>query len=475
MKCDCEEVISCEGISRSAIQKELAKDIPEISKVIDTKIERFVAGLVVKPELSQANIDLNTDQDVNRYYNYICNGVDTFHAVQIQDDVVEKILNLVPYSLQDRFNYCTEDLLVEIKDTFTTNIKRAILEFALQDRLREHLFEAEQETRLLPTLVGQVWEYRETLRNNLYLINPCMTMTLEQWVCKFRNFRLIDLKQIAEHEESWNLTVFANTLLRQINKERNALKNTWYSGIQDIFLVNNRKNLVPSPLQRTRFKRFFECAAKIMEGQLLSVCKHSLRDFMDLIIRDQLVMREFNVHIIVSSEQLIFDPSFDEFKNVLCGILDSICEAVKKFTKLETQLYLDWSGPLEILKPQIDEAKVNAYKQEIIDLIDRERLIPEKLLNELRTHERLYNNQEYQTVEQFVKDESKTLEEYDGMIKFYHDLMVNIPVNIDRTEYTGFFKLSRKMFIETIVDNVGRIKCLLTDTLVNRYQNAAKK
>lgn len=53
---------------------------------------------------------------------------------------------------------------------------------------------------------------------------------------------------------------------------------------------------------------------------------------------------EFNIDIIVSSKQLIFNPSFDDFKNILCNILNEICEGVRFFKKLETELYLDWSG-----------------------------------------------------------------------------------------------------------------------------------
>lgn len=49
-------------------------------------------------------------------------------------------------------------------------------------------------------------------------------------------------------------------------------------------LQNNRKNLVPSPLQRREFKRFFDCAAKLMESQLLQACKCSLRDFVNYIV-----------------------------------------------------------------------------------------------------------------------------------------------------------------------------------------------
>nr|XP_031838488.1 dynein heavy chain 7, axonemal-like [Nomia melanderi] len=433
---------------------------------------RFMVGLVVKPELPKSEIDLRLDPQINRYYNYISNGVDTFYMAQIHEDVLEKILDLVPCNLRDRFNYCTEDLLKEIKDTFTTNIKKAILEFALLNPLQEYLHE-EEGSHLLSKLMGQVRERIAILQNTLYLINPCMKMTLDQWIYKFRSFRLVDIGKLLEQTESWNLLEFEATLSRQIEKGRIILRNSWYSGIQDIFLVNNRKNLVPSPVQRSQFKRFFGLAAKIMESQLLSLSKNSLKDFVDLIVRSQPAKCKFHVDIIVSHETLGFHPSFEEFKIVLCGILDRICKAVTEFNTLEMQLYLDWSGPLEVLKPKIEHSIVEAQKREIVDLIDREKVIPEMMLDELKVYEHFYNNDEYHVMKSFASDESKTLEEYEGMMKRYRSLMASIPVEIERAAFTGLFKVSRKIFIETIVNNIDQIQNLLIDTLVNKYQLVA--
>jgi len=49
---------------------------------------------------------------------------------------------------------------------------------------------------------------------------------------------------------------------------------------------------VPSPLQRKQFKRFFDCAGKLMESQLLRACKRSLRDFVNYVADGKV-----NIHI----------------------------------------------------------------------------------------------------------------------------------------------------------------------------------
>jgi len=59
-------------------------------------------------------------------------------------------------------------------------------------------------------------------------------------------------------------------------------------------LQNERKKLVPSPVHR-QFQRYFDCIAKLMESQLLSACKRSLRDFVDYVVHGKVNARVFSL------------------------------------------------------------------------------------------------------------------------------------------------------------------------------------
>ncbi|XP_071649568.1 dynein axonemal heavy chain 7 [Temnothorax longispinosus] len=442
----------------------------------EEKFRRFMVGLIVKPELSEKekDVDLSDDMDINRYYYYVCNGVDTIHTVSIEDVFVEAILDLVPGSLRDKFPEFASDLILEIKEDFTKNMKKAIVEFALTDP--SELDAVQKDERCIqPDSWKHIEHCREILFTDLYLINPCMRMTLEQWVRDYSQFRLINLEHVAAHEESWDLPNFHTLITRQIVANRRILKKDWYNGIQEIFLVNNRKKMVPSPLRRKQFKRFFDCAGKLMESQLLRACKRSLRDFVNYVADGKPVACRFKVSIAVVSKELAFQPSFDKFKKSLCDILEAICDAVRNFERLETQLYLDWAGPQQFLKPQISQPIVEQLKGQINQLIDRERIIPERKMAELRKYEHLYNDEELDRTEAFLLNERMKLGEYEKKIKLYHDLAGRIPIEIERTVFAGFFEVSHAPFVRAVVENVERFEGLLVHRLVDRYQNTTKK
>ncbi|KAL6424717.1 hypothetical protein ACFW04_009995 [Cataglyphis niger] len=440
---------------------------------------RYMVGLIEKPELPAMDIDLSDDRDINRYYYYICNGVDTIHTAHIEQVFIDAILDLVSSNLRDQFPDLTNKVMAEIKEDFTKNIKKAIIKFALTDPAEEYPSEfdaiEEDEQRVPPDFWRHIEHCREILRNDLYLINPCMRITLDYWFRDYSKFRLINFEYIYAHKESWDLLNFHTLISHQIVANRRILEKDWYSEIQEIFLVNNRKNLVPSLLRRKQFKRFFDCAGKLMESHLLNACKLSLRDFINYVIDGKPVACCFKVNFAIIANELVFEPLFDKFKELLCDILDLICNAVRNFERLETQLYLDWTGPQEFLKPQISEYIVEQFKKQINHLIDCEKVFPEQKIVELEKYAYLFNNEEFNRVEAFLQDETKKLKDYKIKIKNYHDLAGEIPIKIQKTIFAGFFEVSSAPFIKTLVENIEHLKGLLIQHLVDKYQDTTKR
>lgn len=123
----------------SVILKQRLKDFYENSysgnRLSRERFRRFMVGLIVKPE----GLDDARDKDVNRYYNYVRNGVDTIHVANMGEEDVDKILSLVPNTFQQRFEDFMEELMEQVREDYVGAIKQSIVDFVLSDPLQEKI------------------------------------------------------------------------------------------------------------------------------------------------------------------------------------------------------------------------------------------------------------------------------------------------------------------------------------------------
>ncbi|XP_063979948.1 dynein axonemal heavy chain 7-like [Diachasmimorpha longicaudata] len=223
----------------SVIRKRRIKDFYDNSytgnRLRREKFRRFMVGLIVKPE----GFHDVRDKDVNRYYNYVRNGVDTIHVANMGENDVEKILSLVPSDFRERFQDFTKELLEQIREDYVGAIKQSIVDFVLSDPFQEDISQKETlklspENFISPSDFNS---YQNQLKKYLFPINPCMRLTLEHWIRDWKSFRLIDLTALEANNESWNLMDFKSTIFNQISNGRKILKTKWFDNIQSIFLV----------------------------------------------------------------------------------------------------------------------------------------------------------------------------------------------------------------------------------------------
>lgn len=83
----------------------------------------------------------------------------------------------------------------------------------------------------------------------------------------------------------------------------------------------------------------------------------------------------------------------------------------------------------------------------------------------------LVNNESRQFVDQFLRaDPPHSFQEYSDLIKKYDELSKNIPVEFERTAFTGLFEVHRKEFLDYMADNARRLKDDLVNRMVLDYQ-----
>ena len=128
-------------LDSSTIRKERDEKFYENSytgkRLRKERFRRHMVGLTIKPELPEEGFDINNDRDINRYYYYIRNGIDTIHVTSIDDQTIAKIIQLIPEKWHRRFKELAELLITEIRNDFIFGIKKSIVEFVLTDPFQD--------------------------------------------------------------------------------------------------------------------------------------------------------------------------------------------------------------------------------------------------------------------------------------------------------------------------------------------------
>ncbi|KAJ8670547.1 hypothetical protein QAD02_001806, partial [Eretmocerus hayati] len=182
----------------------------------------------------------------------------------------------------------------------------------------------------------------------------------------------------------------------------------------------------------------------------------------------------YKINVIVKSKEIQCDPPFQYFKDIIGSVLNVMCDAIMVFERLETQLFLDWSGPRAFLKPSVSDSVIAKYKSQIADLIEKQRVKPESIIAKLQRYKEFYDDQELTKVKKFVADETKTIEEYQDMIDHYISIKNKIIVDNDTIIPTTFFEIHQKDFLELIAASAESLKNVLLDALVSQYQLQAR-
>ncbi|XP_011505820.1 PREDICTED: dynein heavy chain 7, axonemal [Ceratosolen solmsi marchali] len=448
-------------------------------RVKKVEFRRRIINLIIKPELdTKEQSNIIQDKDTSRFHYYIQNGLNTIYITPIDRIIIKNILLLISKKHKESFHQLVEELLSEIKEEYLLTLKRLTIDFAFQNRSKHESMPTLLITRLkqqFPHNFSRYFIHRKAnIKQNLNLINPCMKFSWSFWNQDFNDFRLINIQEIKEHSGPWDLMDFQSTIDKQVHTAIKYLKIHWFGGIQEIFLINSRKNLVPSPLNHKKFICFFNCIAKLMESQLLSLFKRSLQDFLNYIFNVQQSSNTYKINVIVKSNEIYFDPPFQYYKNIIGNVLNVMSDATMVFEKLETQLFLDWSGPQTFLKPSISYNIIDDYKQQIAELIQEQTLIPMSTIEELEKYRKFFDGQELAKVTDFIENEKNTFSEYEELIDYYYNLQNRIFIDNDTSILTTLFEVNRKEFLETVINNIIHLKDMLLNVLVSQYQQKVK-
>ncbi|KAK2577836.1 hypothetical protein KPH14_001102, partial [Odynerus spinipes] len=425
-----------------------------------------------------------SEEDLLRYYFYILHAVDDVHVESIDVRTLEGIINLIPKKWRTKFQEYLDDLIQETKKDYKLSIKKAVVDFVLQEPLRDDymLFEESLETKESQEIKGFSMEYSVRYRRrkikverSTILYNSCMRKSFDYWIREFSNLSMIDVEKLSSYGQSYDLPSFDYKITKMLRNMRENLQKNWLPRIRTIFsnlVKKGRSRKTENSLCPLDKNKTYNCLAFIMENQLRELCLKSVEDYINYLMDVGGKNCGFNVKVIVKNKAINFDPSFKTFEDTLTSLLHSIYETVTIYPRIERNVANLTTDSENMLRPVISSDLLENYTERIIELIEDHKIESQEQLEDFMTYIKLINGTELEDiVEPFLNaDPPRSFNEYCEMVVHYCKLSRNLPVRIDRTYFGKLFEFHRKDLIDHIVFEAGRLKEIVLHKMMNDYQ-----
>ncbi|VEN46856.1 unnamed protein product [Callosobruchus maculatus] len=412
-----------------------------------------------------------------RYYYYVKYGVDTVHVAPLDEEVLTRVLALVPRKLMVWEKTLAESVQ-DVKDDFMMAVKKAIIDFVLQDPSfsmqsgeTENAFKKELK-KIGTSFRASFASAKTKIERNLHLVNPCLAALPDIWYSSYRHLRLIDTKQLMEHEGVFDLQEFKYVSNKQIEKCKATLMDQYFYQVTDVFLQGNKKGKLPDPTKMKKLISFYNAVAAIMTHHMQILCMKSLYDYVKYITDVKYSNKGFQIKLVQRANILAFEPTFKNFRDVLIGAIDLIVEAVSDIPRLETKLYLDWENE-GCLKPIIPEEIIEVYKAQITEVLNEQRIGPENRVQDFDEFLPLINGQAEEFVNDFVSRDH-SFDDYVEQILKYKALYERIPFATEHVVRMEMYDMNRLELIKALELQAENLKDTLIQTCVRHFQQMCK-
>lgn len=183
------------------------------------------------------------------------------------------------------------------------------------------------------------------------------------------------------------------------------------------------------------------------------------------------------LHVLLETEyRLEFHPTFVKIHTEIMHIIDSVLGAVQNFERIETAMKntADVHARCRYLKPIIPADTVEKCRQQIMDVLEEERIVPELMVQDFDDYMDLMNGADADKIYNFMNT-NPSFDEYCGLINHYKDVEYDISVNIAGVISMGFYEFHRTLLIETL-DALAKFiqNELLTKMVANQQADMAK-
>ncbi|XP_076646690.1 dynein axonemal heavy chain 7 [Halictus rubicundus] len=427
----------------------------------------------------------DTDKDILRYYYYVTHGIEDVYVGSMDTDLLGRILGMVPVKWRNKFQDSVSRLVEEVKEQYVLDVKRAVVEYviACSPDTTTVLGASEQVERSRAS-VGyySMNSCRAKVEKLMILYCPAVRRIVDYWYREFNHRKLIDESELISRATSYDLASFEDAILKMCRRTREALAKHWLPKVQAILFTAHERNELPLRSDISRYKRFFNCVAFIMEDQLRELCLRSMEQYIDYISKAGSIYYGFDIKLTIRNMIVAFEPTFKAYAEALSTLLHELREVISELPRVETLLKMsDLSEKTvefsrSLLEPWIsEEYTTELCADKIAQLIDRAKIGPESQIKEFEKYTSLMTDADNEEVYQLLKgDSTLEFERFKALIVHYDRLSRHIPIEFDRTGFAQFFVVHRGQLIDYIASAARRLKEELVAKMIVDYQHRSR-
>jgi dynein heavy chain len=156
--------------------------------------KRLIALIFKQDEKETSSFQIPTPKEKEslRYYYYIHHGIDTVHVAPLDHSWLNNIWAQIPQKVQT-YNKLRKQLIEEVKEEFVLSVKKAIVDFVLQDPSESSNWIKQYDSVYRKELkeISKTWrpsfeKNLSKIQANLHRVNPCLAQVLDLWYKSFR-------------------------------------------------------------------------------------------------------------------------------------------------------------------------------------------------------------------------------------------------------------------------------------------------
>ncbi|XP_074064394.1 dynein axonemal heavy chain 3 isoform X6 [Macrotis lagotis] len=351
-----------------------------------------------------------SELDLERYYYYVTNGIRKDMIAQQDEDILDRILKLIPSYLLKNPNLETllKNLVEENEQDYYSSLMKDIVDYILMDpREKERLFITNIPhmfpQRIIRAPVPWYKEYKTAKlwnEEHLFIVNPMMLVLRELWFSEFCNIRFVRTAELLAGPLPLLPGVFFSVIQQHCIEARQILLDKWIPTCAQHFISQKDHWLRFAPKSdfesSQMIEEYFASVASFMSLQLREIVINSLKDLVNFFMihkdgndfdhpykeMEFFIPQVILIKLQVEEPSIIFNPPFKECWNLIYSCFMEVIKSSENIPKVEANLFPELQGDnLTLGTVCPDEMLVLDFVRQTEEVFEKNQIGPKKYLD----------------------------------------------------------------------------------------------